>query len=56
MFWRHSRISYFVDIFSRVENIFLNGCLQILSILNIRFKSISEPHKTSVLEEKSSCK
>ena len=56
MFWRHSRISYFVDIFSRVENIFLNGCFQILSVLNIRFKNISKLHKNSVQKEKSSCK
>ena len=38
-------MSYFVNILSRVRNIFLPGCSQVFSLLNLKFKSISKSHK-----------
>ena len=42
------RVSYFVGILSRVWDIFLLGCPQIFSLLNVKFKGISESQKSLV--------
>ena len=44
-------MSYFVIILSGVENIFLLGCPQVFSLLNIRFRGISKPQKVLFKEE-----
>ena len=41
-------MSYFVEILSEVRDIYLPSCLQVFSLLNIRFKGISKLHKSSV--------
>ena len=45
---------YFVGILNRVGDIFLSSCRQVFSILNVTFKSISKPHKSSVKKKKKS--
>ena len=39
-------MSYFISILREVGDIFLPGCPQVLFLLNVRFKSIYEPHKS----------
>ena len=46
--WISRKVSYFVSILSGVRDIFLPGCPQVFSQLNIRFIDISEPHKSSI--------
>ena len=36
-------------ILSRVWHIFLSSCSQVFSLLNVKFNSIFEPHKSSIL-------
>ena len=49
--WISKRVFYFVGIFNRVGDIFLPGCPQVLFLLNIRFRSIFEPHKSLVKKD-----
>ena len=46
--WINSKMSYFVGILHKVINIFLLGCPQIWSLLNIRSRGIYEPHKSPI--------
>ena len=49
--WISRRLSYFLGILRGVENIFLLGlpsCPQILFLLNIGFRGISESHKNPI--------
>ena len=46
--WISRRVSYFVGILSGVGNIFLLSYPQVLSLLSVKFKGISEPHKNSI--------
>ena len=46
-------MSYFVDILSGVENIFLRDCFQVFSLLNVSFRDISEPYKSSIQKRES---
>ena len=41
----------FIGILRGVENIFLSDCLQVLSLLNVGSKGISEPHQNSSKEK-----
>ena len=41
-------MSYFVGYLNRVGDIFLRGCYQVLSLLNVRSKSISESYKSPI--------
>ena len=41
-------MSYFIGILRGVENIFLSDCLQVLSLLNVGSKDISESHKSPI--------
>ena len=41
-------MSYFIGILRGVEKIFLSGCLQVLSLVNVGSKDISESHKSSI--------
>ena len=41
-------MSYFVGILRSVGDIFLPSCPQILSLLNVSFRGIFEPHKSPV--------
>ena len=43
-----NRVFYFVGILHGVKDIFLLDCPQVLSLLNVRFKGISKPHKSPV--------
>ena len=52
--WISGRVFYFVGILNGVGNIFLPCCPQAFSLLNVRFKSIFEPHKSPVQREESS--
>ena len=47
--WISRRGSYFVGILSGVRDIFLLGCPQVFSMFNLRFRVISEPHKSPIL-------
>ena len=47
LFWRHGLILH------EVRDIFLPGCHQVLSMLNLRSKGISEPHKISIQKRES---
>ena len=49
-------MSYFVGILNGVGNIFLLGCSQVFSGLNVRFRGIFEPHKSLVQRGESSYK
>ena len=49
-------MTYFVGILSGVGDIFLPDCPQVFSLLNVRFRGISEPHKSSARKEESSYK
>ena len=49
-------MSYFVDILNGGEKFFLPGCSQVFSLLNVKFKSISELNKSPVQREKFSYK
>ena len=40
------RVFYFIGISSGVGDIFLLGCLQVYSLLNIRYRGIIESHKS----------
>ena len=42
--WISRRVSYFVGILSGVGDIFLPGCPQVFSLLNVEFRDISESH------------
>ena len=56
-FWKIgiSRIVfYFVGISSGVEDIFLSGCPQIFSLLNVGFRDIFESYKSPVQRGESS--
>ena len=44
---------YFVGILCRVGYIFLPSCPQVLLLLNVRSRGISESHKSSVQRRKS---
>ena len=46
-------MSNFIGILNEVEDIFLPDYLQDFSLLNLRFKSISKSHKSSVQRGKS---
>ena len=46
--WISRRVSYFVGILSEVGDIFLLGCPQVFSLLNVRFRGISKLHKNLV--------
>ena len=52
--WISRKMSYFVGFVSGVRDMFLLGCPQVVSLLNLRFKGISEPHKSPFQREKSS--
>ena len=39
---------YFEGILCGIGDISLSGCLQVLFLLNVGFKGISEPHKSLV--------
>ena len=39
---------YFVGILRGVENISLLGCSQVLFLINVKFKDISESHKSLI--------
>ena len=41
-------MSYFVGILHEIRDIFLPGCSQVLSVLNVGFRGISELHKNLV--------
>ena len=47
-------MSYFVGILSGVVDIFLSSCPQVFSLLNLRFRGISELHKSLVQRGESS--
>ena len=47
-------MSYFVGFVSGVRDMFLLGCPQVVSLLNLRFRGISEPHKNPFQRGKSS--
>ena len=49
-------MSYFVGFVSGVRDMFLLGCPQVVSLLNLRFRGISEPHKNLVQRRESSYK
>ena len=44
-------MSYFVGILSGVGDIFFRGFLQVVSLLNLMFRGISESHKNPPKEE-----
>ena len=46
--WISRRVFYFVGILSGVRDIFLLDCPQIFFLINLRFRGISEPHKSLV--------
>ena len=46
--WISRRVSYFVGILSGTRDIFLPGCPQVFSLLNLRFRSISKSYKSLV--------
>ena len=50
--WNNRGVSYFVGILSGVEDVFLSDCFQVFSLLNIRFRGISKPYKSSVQRRK----
>ena len=52
--WISGKMSYFVGILSVVGDIFLLSCPQVFTLLNVRFKDISELHKSLVQREESS--
>ena len=52
--WISGKMSYFVGILSGVGDIFLLSCPQVFTLLNVRFKDISELHKNLVQREESS--
>ena len=54
--WVNKRMSYFVGILNRVGDIFLLGCPQLFSLLNVRFMGISKPHKSNPKREIGRCK
>ena len=39
---------YFISILSGVRDIFLSGCPQVFSQLNVRFRDISDPYKSLI--------
>ena len=49
--WISKRVFYFVGILCRVGDIFLSACPQVLSLLNVGSKGISEPHQNSSKEK-----
>ena len=46
--WISGNMSYFVGILNGVGDIFLLSCPQVFILLNVRFKDISELHKSLV--------
>ena len=44
--WSSRRLPYFVDILSKVEDIFLLNCSEVFFLSNIRFMGIFESHKS----------
>ena len=52
--WISGKMSYFVGILSGVGDIFLLSCPQVFTLLNVRFKDISELYKSPVQRKKSS--
>ena len=51
--WINKKLFYFIDILSGIGNIFLSGCSQVFFLLNLKFKTISKPHKSPVQKRKS---
>ena len=49
-------MSYFIGVLNGVGDIFLLGCSQVFSLLNLKFRGISEPNKSPVQRRKSSYK
>ena len=49
-------MSYFVGILSEFGDIFLPDCPQVFSLLYVRFRGISEPHKSPAQRAESSYK
>ena len=47
-FWISRRVFYFVGILRGVRNVFLLGCSQVLSPLNVVSKGISESYQSSI--------
>ena len=45
-------MSYFVSILSEAEDIFLPSYLQDFFLLNVKFKGVSKPRKSSVQPKK----
>ena len=52
--WIIRKVSYFVGILCGVWDIFLPDCSQVLSLLNVGPRGISEPHKSLVQRGESS--
>ena len=52
--WISGKMSYFVGILSGVGDIFLLSCPQVFTLLNVRFKDISELYKSPVQRKKAS--
>ena len=52
--WISRNVPYFVGILSEIGEIFLLGCSQVFSQLNVRFKGIFEPHKSLIQSGESS--
>ena len=48
--WISKRVSYFVGILSGAEDILLQSCPQVFSLLNVRLRSIYEQHKSPNLK------
>ena len=46
--WISKRVFYFVSILRRFVDIFLLDCSQVLSLLNLGFRSIFEPRKSPI--------
>ena len=54
--WISRRVSYFVDILSGIEDIFLPGCPQVFFSVKRKFRGISKSHKSSIQRGESSYK
>ena len=52
--WISRNVPYFVGILSEIGEIFLPGCSQVFSQLNVRFRGIFEPHKSPIQSGESS--
>ena len=46
--WISRKLLYFISILSGVRDIFLLGCPQVFSLLNVWFRDISEPYEGSI--------